>query len=161
MDKVRPCCSLLSSQRCSTNCFTTHWLSNLTMPLANKFYRQHGFRGKAKRNQPCAVVKNCKAEIVGCGYLRDYDSFTLLAGVAVATDYQNLGVARLLLVFLSQRFDHQTYTFPYLALLPFYQSLGFKAAELEQQPAVNHLYQTYVKQRRSIMPMVYCCHRFD
>lgn len=151
MDELKRCCSLC----CTTNCFTTHWLSDLTMPLANKFYRQHGFRGKAKRNQPCAVVKNCKAEIIGCGYLRDYDSFTLLAGVAVAVDYQNLGVARLLLVFLSQRFDRQTYTFPYLTLLPLYQSLGFNEAVLEQHSAVNRLYHTYLKQGRPILPMVY------
>lgn len=144
-----------SIQPCATQAYQAFWLSSQEIPLANKFYRQHGFRGKAKRHQPCAVVKNCHAEIIGCGYLRDYDTFKLLAGVAVAPDHQGLGVARLLLQLLAEQFDPQTYTFPYQPLLSLYQSLGFRCIEPKSQQPVSSLYQTYINQGRSITLMVY------
>lgn len=148
---------MCSTQACVAQTYKALWLSNLEIPLANKFYRQHGFRGKAKRHQPCAVVKNSQDKIIGCGYLRDYGTFKLLAGVAVAPDYQGRGVARLLLQLLAEHFDQQTYTFPYQPLLPLYQSLGFKCIEpeLETQQSVSSLYQTYLKQGRSIALMVF------
>ena len=146
---------IVKQQLPQSNKYTLHWLSALAIPLANKFYRQYDFRGKARRNQPCAVVKNAKGEIIGCGYFRDYGTFKLLAGVAVAPQYQNQGVARLLLNLLAQHFDQNTYTFPYLPLIPLYQSLGFITVELNQQLPVYQLYQTYLEQGRQISALVY------
>lgn len=146
---------MVSKEHGCAQYYTTQWLPGVAMPLANKFYRQHGFRGKAKRNQPCAVVKNARDEIVACGYLRDYDTFNLLAGVAVSPGYQGQGLARLLLEFITQRCDQRSYTFPYLPLVALYQSLGFTAVELDPQSAVFDLYHVYLKQRRSIIPMCF------
>lgn len=136
--------------------FSVHWLTPIETPLANKFYREHHFRGKARRHQPCAVVRDRKSEIIACGYLRDYETFKLLSGVAVAQVYQGQGVARLLLQGLSEHFDDQTYTFPYEYLLPFYTSLGFKQVDSARQTSpVSDLYLRYRNQGRSIAVMVY------
>ena len=136
--------------------YSVHWLTNVEVPLANKFYREHRFRGKAKRHEACAVVRDERGAIIACGYVRDYTAFKLLAGVAVAPEHQSRGVARRLLQHLAERFDHYTYAFPYQPLLPFYTSLGFKQSDAARQPlSVRHCFQRYRDQGREITIMVY------
>ena len=134
--------------------YSVHWLSNVEIPLANKFYREHSFRGKAKRHQACAVVRDEHSAIIACAYVRDYDAFKLLAGVAVAPAHQGRGVARLLLQRLLEGCDDQLYTFPYDQLLPFYASLGFKRVDCAAQAsALGDVYLRYRNQGRSISVM--------
>ena len=136
--------------------YSVHWLTNVEVPLANKFYREHRFRGKAKRYEACAVVRDEHNAIIACGYFRDYTSFKLLAGVAVAPTHQGRGVARRLLQHLAEQFDRHTYAFPYQSLLSFYASLGFKQGDAERQPlSVRHCFQGYRDQGRKIAIMVY------
>ncbi|WP_444930154.1 GNAT family N-acetyltransferase [Microbulbifer sp. SSSA002] len=137
-------------------CYRVQWLTDIEIPLANKFYRTHGFRGKAKRHEDCGVVRSERGEVIACGYLRRYETFKLLAGVAVAADYRGQGVARQLLALLAERFDSDTYTFPYAHLEPFYSSLGFKRVDVDDLSSpVGDLYRSYVKQGRAILAMVY------
>ncbi len=126
------------------------------MPLANKFYRAHKFRGKAKRHDPCAVVRDVQNSIIACGCLRQLTDSQLLAGVAVAPDWQGRGVARLLLNGMAEKYDEQTFTFPYRHLVPFYTSLGYVEVEPEGQPsAISDRFHTYEKQGRDIVVMHY------
>ncbi|MCO1336577.1 GNAT family N-acetyltransferase [Microbulbifer sp. OS29] len=138
--------------------YAVQWLADIEIPLANKFYRMHGFRGKAKRYEDCAVVRSEWGQVVACGYLRRYQAFKLLAGVAVAPEHQGLGVARQLLTVLVERFDRDTYTFPYIHLAPFYLSLGYErvTADALAEP-VGDLYRSYLNQGRDILAMVYRC----
>jgi N-acetylglutamate synthase-like GNAT family acetyltransferase len=140
--------------------FSVHWLTAVETPLANHFYHEYHFRGKARRHDPCAVVRNQHNAIIACAYLRDYSStdeaFSLLAGVAVAPGYQGQGVARLLLKLLTERFDTHTYTFPYEHLRSFYSSVGFQSvADLSQDSVVSDVYRRYREQGRSITVMRY------
>jgi GNAT superfamily N-acetyltransferase len=140
----------------SVQLYSVHWLSNVEVPLVNKFYREYGFRGKASRHELCAVVRDEHCTIIACAYVRDFHEFKLLAGVAVAPAYQGHGVARLLLEHFAGKFDHHCYTFPYQQLLPFYVSLGFKEVDPERQSsAVRTLYYRYRDQGRDISIMVY------
>ena len=126
------------------------------MPLANKFYRTHKFRGKARRNEPCMVIRDAQRQIIACGILRKLSDCQLLAGVAVAPDCRGQGVARLLLDSMAEAFDDSTFTFPYRHLVPFYQSLGFAEVALEGQPsAIVDRFHTYRKQGRDILAMRY------
>lgn len=121
------------------------------MPLANKFYRTHKFRGKARRHEPCAVIRDPQNTIIACGCLRKLTDSQLLVGVAVAPESQGKGVARRLLTFMSEGFDDQTFTFPYQELIPFYESLGFAQVALEGLPsAITDRFLTYQKQGRDI-----------
>lgn len=136
--------------------FTAHWLSDAEIPLANKFYRAHKFRGKARRHDPCAVIRNSKNHIIACGYLRQLTDAQLLAGVAVAPEYQGRGVARLLLRSMNESFSEQTYTFPYRNLVRFYESVGFVEEGVGGQPsAVVDRLHTYQRQGRDILVMHY------
>ena len=140
--------------------FSVHWLTAVETPLANQFYREYHFRGKARRHDPCAVVRDQHNTIIACAYLRDYstadEAFSLLAGLAVAPGCQGQGVASLLLQELAVRFDLHTYTFPYEHLLPFYRAVGFKpVAELRQDSVVSDVYHRYREQGRAIAVMHY------
>ncbi|WP_353056918.1 hypothetical protein [Microbulbifer sp. MLAF003] len=80
----------------------------------------------------------------------------MLAGVSVAPLHQGRGVARSLLALLAERFNQNTYTFPYTDLEPLYLSFGFKrlGAEVLVGP-VGDLYRSYLKQGRGILLMGY------
>ncbi|WP_346839941.1 GNAT family N-acetyltransferase [Microbulbifer sp. SAOS-129_SWC] len=140
----------------STDSFTARWLSDAETPLANKFYRTHKFRGKARRNEPCMVVRDGKGQIIACGCLRKLTDSQLLAGVAVAPDFRGRGVARLLLHRMAEAYDEATFTFPYRHLVPFYESLGFEVTDAAGQPsAIVDRFHTYLKQGRDILIMRY------
>ncbi|WP_299492535.1 GNAT family N-acetyltransferase [uncultured Shewanella sp.] len=136
--------------------YKSQWLTDIELPLANKFYRYFAFRGKAKRHEDCAIVRYQQNELVACAYLRRYEHFKLLAGVAVAPMHQGVGVARCLLHFQSSRFDDKTYTFPYVHLQPFYESLGFVLVDMQKVDAgVMGLFKRYRDQGRNIILMLY------
>ncbi|MFI2810932.1 MULTISPECIES: GNAT family N-acetyltransferase [Microbulbifer] len=140
----------------SGNDFSAHWLSDAEIPLANKFYRTHKFRGKARRHDPCMVIRDRQNQIIACGCLRQLTGARLLAGVAVAPEYQGQGVARFLLRSMGEAFDDLTFTFPYRHLVPFYQSLGFAEEEPQGQPSsIVDRFLTYQKQGRDILVMRY------
>mgnify|MGYP000023547306 CR=1 FL=1 len=135
----------------SADSCSVQWLSDVEIPLANKFYRTYKFRGKARRHEPCAVVRDPQNRIIACGSLRKLTDSQLLVGVAVAPDCQGKGVARQLLTFMAEAFDPQTFTFPYRDLVPFYTSLGFTEVALEGLPsAIADRFLTYEKQGRDI-----------
>ena len=124
--------------------------------MVNKFYRTHKFRGKARRNDPCAVIRNKQNQIIACGCLRRLAECQLLAGVAVAEEYRGQGVARLLRNSMEEAFDEQTFTFPYRHLVPFYRSLGFADEDEGGQPsAILDRFRTYRRQGRDILIMRY------
>ena len=140
----------------STDSLTAQWLSDTEMPLANKFYRTHKFRGKARRHDPCMVIRDSQNQIIACGSLRKLTDSQLLAGVAVADGYRGRGVARFLLEHMAGAYDDSTFTFPYLYLVPFYASLGYvEVSEAAQPSAIVDRFHTYQKQGRDIALMRY------
>lgn len=147
---------MTEDQEVSGHAFSAQWLSEAEMPLANKFYRTHKFRGKARRNEPCMVIRDAQRQIVACGCLRKLTDSQLLAGVAVAEGFRGRGVARLLLNRMAEAFDESTFTFPYRHLVRFYASLGFVEVDEAGQPsAIVDRFHTYRKQGRDIVVMRY------
>ncbi|WOX05526.1 GNAT family N-acetyltransferase [Microbulbifer pacificus] len=138
----------------STDTLTAQWLSDAEMPLANKFYRTHNFRGKARRHDPCMVIRDGKNQIIACGSLRKLTDSQLLAGVGVAEAYRGRGVARFLLARMAEAYDDSTFTFPYRHLVPFYESLGYEeVGEAGLPSAIIDRFHTYQKQGRDIVLM--------
>ena len=135
---------------------SVQWLSELEMPLAEKFYRTYKFRGKPRRHDPCAVIRDDNHHIIACGYLRQLPGCQLLSGVAVSPEYQNQGVARQLLRVMTGSFNAQTYTFPYQHLSAFYHSLGFiEVPASDAKEPIAKLFYSYQQQGRSILLMAY------
>ncbi|WP_226661773.1 GNAT family N-acetyltransferase [Microbulbifer aggregans] len=140
----------------STDSLTAQWLSDAEMPLANKFYRTHKFRGKARRHDPCMVIRDEHNQVIACGSLRKLTDSQLLAGVAVAEGYRGRGVARFLLKGMAEAYDESTFTFPYRHLVPFYESLGYEEVGESGLPsAIIDRFHTYRKQGRDIVLMHY------
>ncbi len=138
----------------STDSLTAQWLSDVEIPLANKFYRSHNFRGKARRHDPCLVIRDGKNQIIACGSLRKLTDSQLLTGVAVAENHRGRGVARLLLEHMAEACDDHTFTFPYQHLVPFYESLGYaEVSEIGLPSAIIDRFHTYQKQGRDIVLM--------
>lgn len=128
----------------------------MEIPLANKFYRSHNLRGKARRHDPCMVIRDGDRQIVACGSLRKLTDSQLLTGVAVIESHRGRGVARLLLEHMAEAYDDSTFTFPYVHLVPFYQSLGYVETEENGLPsAIVDRFHTYQKQGRDIALMHY------
>ncbi|WP_250460356.1 GNAT family N-acetyltransferase [Microbulbifer litoralis] len=136
--------------------FTAHWLSDAEIPLASKFYRTYKFRGKARRHDPCMVIRNRQQQIIACGCLRKLTDSQLLTGVTVVPEYRGRGVARLLVGDMAKAFDRHTFTFPYRYLVPFYTALGFvQEEEMGQPSAIVDRLLTYRRQGRDIVLMRY------
>ena len=144
--------SLMSSEQS----FSFQWLSPLEIPLANKFYKTIKVGRKVRRNELCAVMRADNNRIIASAYVREYQTFKLLAGVAVSSFFQRQRVASRLLSDMTNKFDQNTYTFPYEHLISLYQSVGFSSISTEQSPsAVAELCRKYRHQGRGISIMVY------
>jgi N-acetylglutamate synthase-like GNAT family acetyltransferase len=135
---------------------TFQWLSPIEIPLANKFYKTNGLRRKARGSELCAVIRDGTKQIIACAYVREYQTFKLLVGVAVSSAFQRQGIARRLLNNMTCKLNYDTYTFPYQHLTSLYQSVGFTPIRSEQSlPAVAELCRKYRNQGRNISIMVH------
>ena len=136
--------------------YTFQWLSQLEIPLANKFYKINGFRRKARGSELCAVIRDETKTIIAGAYIREYQTFKLLAGVAVSSAFQRQGIASHLLQDMTCKLDQNTFTFPYQHLTSLYRSVGFIPIRSEHSPpAVAELCRKYRNQGRNITIMVY------
>ena len=136
--------------------YAFQWLLPIEIPLANKFYRVNGFRRKAKRNELCGVIRDAKKQIIASAYVREYQTFKLLAGVAVSPAFQRQGVARSLLSNMSNQFGQNLYTFPYEHLQALYQTIGFiEVPQMQAPAAVLQLCKKYRNQGKDIVIMKY------
>lgn len=132
------------------------WLPQIETQRANKFYRKFRLKGKVKSNDICAVVKDERKDIIASGILRPYRDFSLLTGIAVAPNYQRRGVGKILLKLLATNFDSNTFAFPYIHLVDYYQYFGFEVVEpLQINNEVRNLFVKYVNQGRDIEIMNY------
>lgn len=130
--------------------------------LANKFYRQHGGRGRANKqetiwtvkqaHQLCAVAR-VQSSLANqqCEQEKEYN---FLCGVLVAPKWRGQGVARTLIGQLTQAQSVPLYSFVYRHLAPFYQQLGFTACD-ELPVQLNTRFSSYQKQGRDILAYCY------
>jgi len=132
------------------------WLDPIQYPLANKFIRQHGFRGRVRSNDQCMVMRNQTEGIIALAFLRPMQQSLLLTAVAVAPDYQGQGLVKQLLGAMCYAFTEQTYTFSLNDLTSLYQQHGFSVVEEAKLPEdVSSRLRAYRDQGRLITPMIY------
>ena len=140
----------------TNNTHTSAWLEPIQYPLANKFIREHGFRGRIRSDDECMVMRNKQNEIIAVAALRPINNEKLLTAVAVAPKFQGQGVVKQLLRDMSQSFSDQTYTFSLVHLVGLYERSGFVVVTEEQiTPEMSSRLQAYRKQGRQITPMRY------
>jgi N-acetylglutamate synthase-like GNAT family acetyltransferase len=135
---------------------TYHWLDKLQYPLANKFYRAEGERGKVRGDDRCAVIKSATGVIWAALCLRRVGDASLLMSMAVGQKHRGNGYARRLLRESTAQLDDKTYTFSYANLVGFYASEGFCEVSVEQLPDIlRQRFISYQDQGRNIVAMRY------
>ena len=133
-----------------------NWLEPMQIPLANKFIRQHGFRGRVRSDDQCIVMRNQKEGIIALAVLRSFGEQDFLTAVSVAPDYQGQGLAKQLLSNMSSRFATNTYTFSLNHLVELYAYYGFQMVTEDDLPdEIRSRFVAYRKQGRQITAMVY------
>ena len=101
-------------------------------------------------------MRDTKKQIIASAYVREYQTFKLLAGVGVSPAFQRKGVAHSLLLNMSNQFGQKLYTFPYEHLQKLYQNVGFIEVSQMQAPApVLQLCKKYRNQGKEIIIMKY------
>ena len=135
---------------------TIECLNPVLTPLANKFYKTNGARGKAKGNEKVWVVKH--QHIVAAARVADICGCDFLTGVHVEATLTGQGIATRLITQLLKSQHKNCYTFPYADLYQWYQKLGFVSVTFVDLPKPLQLrFERYKGQGRDIVCMVKDC----
>lgn len=138
-----------------TNINNIQLLSNIALPLVNKFYKANKARGKAKGNDRVYVIRD-KSEIVGAARVVDISGHDFLTTVQVGELYQRQGIATQLISHICKMQSKPLFTFPYQHLMALYLRLGFEEVEAEQLPKpLLQRFGRYQTQGRDITGAVY------
>jgi len=136
--------------------YTFEWLASSQIPLANKFYQQHGIRGKAGRHDRCAVLRDLNGDLVASAVLKSKQNYELLTHVGVINELRRCGLASRLIRQMEPAFSNRTYCFPFTYLESLYLSQDF--VKVDTSKALSDVvtqYQIYCKQGREILLMQY------
>ncbi|MBT8448497.1 MAG: GNAT family N-acetyltransferase [Gammaproteobacteria bacterium] len=136
--------------------YTFEWLVSEQIPLANKFYQQHGIRGKVGRHDRCAILRQENQELVAVAVLKSKSNFDLLTHVAVIERQRRRGLASYLMSQMRNEFNSSTYCFPFVSLELLYTAQDF--VKINESLAVEDAlrqYLIYRKQGRDIVLMRY------
>lgn len=129
-------------------------IPTIEIPLVNKFYKGNNARGKAKRHDNVWVAKT--TEIIAACKVQTIGSHYLLTGLMVSKPWRNKKIGQMLISRLLINQEKSIYTFPYISLVPWYLSLGFKQIELSEIPdAIQEKFAVYHQQGRNISVLRY------
>ena len=132
------------------------WLAPGQIPLVNKFYQQHGIRGKAGRHDRCAVLRQADSSIAAVAVLKSKSSYELLTHVGVVAELRRMGLASSLMKQMQPDFSAKTYCFPFSDLESLYLAQGFvRIEESTASDDVRKQFHVYLNQGRDILLMRY------
>lgn len=133
-----------------------NWLDPIQIPLANKFIREHGFRGRVRSDDQCMVMRNQKEGIIAMAVLRRVGDDQLLTAVSVASAYQGQGLVKQLLSKMTEGFVTNTFTFSLNYLVQLYTQHGFQVVSVDSLPNdIKGRFEAYKQQGRQITPMLF------
>ncbi len=133
--------------------FQFQWLEPIQTPLVNKFYREYGFNGKAKRSDRIAICKQ-GSNIVAAALLRPFADDALLTGVAVQPQLQGNKLASRILAFINHDYQQRLFCFALAHLESWYQKYDFQRFNESQLPTpLANKWQAYLNQGRRMVCM--------
>jgi len=129
-------------------------LAKEAIPLANKFYQDHGISNRAKGHDLVWVARD-KHRMVGAARLTPVcNKYWLLTGVYVGEDYRGHGIASQL-ISQSLNLTPVVYTFALTHLNAYYRQLGFSDINFNDLPCeLAQRFNAYAKQGRKIVAMI-------
>ncbi|BDF95354.1 GNAT family N-acetyltransferase [Pseudoalteromonas sp. KAN5] len=126
-------------------------LEAIKTPLVNKFYSQYNARGRATKGDQVWVAYHDLIIVAACR-IQHRDGYLFLSTVLVAPNRRRQGLAKQLLKHVLSNQNSLVYTFAYVELADFYQSIGFNFVLTLPTP-LDTLFAVY--QQRKIVAMQY------
>lgn len=139
-------------------------LTPIAYPLANRFYKQSGEKGKTQSSDEVyvarfdtkiiAAVRLCPL-VKGLVNVDNPSNKLLLRSLAVSPEYRRSGVgSRFMEYVVEQIGSRECWCYPFSWLKGFYAQTGFKAVEPKDSPELIRLpFENYRRQGRDILIM--------
>ncbi|MRI34856.1 hypothetical protein EOPP23_17910 [Endozoicomonas sp. OPT23] len=108
-------------------------LDSVQFPLANRFFKANGHKGKARSDERVLILRdngNIVAALRACPKKQGY----LLRSVWVAINRRGEGLGSLLTEKALKRLNSDCWCYPYPHLQSFYENTGFSLQETDQVP---------------------------
>ncbi|GAB3100249.1 GNAT family N-acetyltransferase [Aestuariicella hydrocarbonica] len=130
-------------------------LSDLQIPLINKFYKQCRYSSKAGRGEVLYVLKGAAGIVAAVRLEPKSDGWYFLRAMCVAPELRGQGVGtQLLQGLVSFLRENPCYCYPFQHLESFYAQVGFQSKDPQQAPAfMSEAFQRYTQQGRKIILM--------
>ena len=135
--------------------FKLEQLTDVQLPLVNKFYKQARYSSKAGRGETVFVLREASVIVAAVRFEPKRDGWLFLRAMCVLPAKRGQGVGRIFLELL-ERFlqEHPVYCFPFDHLCEFYGAAGFTQHSVELLPEfVLTPFQRYTQQGRKICVM--------
>lgn len=120
-------------------------LDRVSLPLANKFYRQHGSKMRARGDEAVWLAE--QDGICGALRLRAVGRGHWLTGLFTRPDCRKKGVASLLVSHVLARTNRPVWLFCHPDLVPFYGRFGFDSCCRLPEELTSRLARYRLKQR--------------
>lgn len=130
-------------------------ISELQIPLVNKFYKQCRYSGKAGRGDVLYALKGPDGIVAAVRLEPKMDGWFFLRSMCVAPELRGQGVGTQLLQGIEDFLQaHPCYCYPFDHLQSFYELAGFELRSPEQAPAfMQEAFYRYIRQGRKIILM--------
>ncbi len=110
-------------------------LSEIQLPLVNKFYKQARYSSKAGRGEVVFVLKSDSGIVAAVRLQPKADGWYFLRAMCVHPDIRRQGVGALLLASMQEFLRvNSVYCFPFDHLVTFYAQAGFRVEDLTEAP---------------------------
>ncbi len=137
----------------------------IAYPLANRFYKQTGEKGKTQSTDEVyvarfdtsiiAVVRLCPL-VKGPAFVDTPSKRLLLRSLAVSPEYRRVGVGSQFMEYVVQHIGvRECWCYPFIWLESFYEQVGFEVVDPDDSPEIiRSPFENYRRQGRDILIMV-------
>ena len=137
-----------------TICFEC--LDPIAYPLANRFYKQAGEKGKTQRSDEVYVARAEQKIIAAVRLCPMVGGGVLLRSLAVLPEYRRTGVGTQFMNYVvSEIGGRECWCYPFSWLQTFYETSGFQRVSPDDAPeTIRTPFENYQRQGRDIIIMV-------
>ncbi len=123
----------------------------LILPQVKRFFRDHGFRPQAPKNDEIYIALLNK-QLIGALRISPIDQYWLLRSMCIHENYRRQGIGQFMLEQIKPTLNNkQCFCFPYEHLEKFYQTVGFHTIDTSQAPdVIVEKFNTYIKNGKKI-----------
>ncbi|WP_062269649.1 GNAT family N-acetyltransferase [Endozoicomonas arenosclerae] len=135
---------------------TPEELQPVAFPLANRFFKENGHKGKARSNERVFILRDGKPIVAALRATPKADGYLLRSvWVQIGRRSEGLG-SQLVKTTLEQLSPSPCWCYPYNHLEAFYAHLGFQKTSPDEAPSeISGPYLSYLNKGESFLLMAY------